>query len=175
MNTKFNSVQEFFNEYNNSTLVDTKVIIDASLTSINAITNFCKQEGLNYKVQSSLKSSKTNIILSTNLAPAKLKESLEEVAGPVKKIQALECKAHDGYCWEFLNQYPVFNHFLEKYIREDKILQVLGFAKENQTEKLHSILQDIWYVLPDFINLKEEQEGAEIAQGWSNFLYFVEN
>ena len=54
-------------------------------------------------------------------------------------------------------------------------MQVLEYAKGNESEKLHNLLQDIWYVLPDFINLKEEQEGSEIAQGWSNFLYFVED
>lgn len=178
MNTKFNSVQEFFNKYNNSTVEDTKVIVDAPFASINAIANFCKQEGLEYKVQESPKFGKTNIVLWTNLAPAKLKDSLEEVAGPIEKIQALECKAYqdsNGFCWDFMNQYPTFNHFLEKYIKESSLLQVLEYAKENESGKLHNLLQDIWFVLPDFINLKEEQEGSEIAQGWSNFLYFVED
>lgn len=83
-------------------------------------------------------------------------------------IQDLEQNELDWLA-EYDKSYPIFEWFIFKYF-PDSVQELLIFRNLNECGELISILNDIWFALPNKkFNIQLN------PKGWSEFLSLIEN
>lgn len=69
----------------------------------------------------------------------------------------------------FDESFPKFKWFIEEYFVNTVITKILLYRKNEDVVSMRSILNDVWFILPDNkFNIRENPEG------WKEFLNLLE-